>query len=168
MDTLYDVVGYEGLYKINKNGEVWGCKRNKFLRQYNDPDGYFCLRLCKDNHTTHHRIHRLLAQVFIPNPENLPLTDHIDQNKINNILDNLRWASHSTNQQNKKKGKRNTSGYYNIGTTRHNNGEYWRISFEKDKQIVFSKCFKKDKYTLEEVVAIRDQKYIEFGIVKTD
>lgn len=164
MDTLYDIIGYEGLYKINKNGEVWGCKRNKFLSICNDKDGYYVVRLSKNNKPKNHSIHRLLATLFIPNPDNLPLIDHIDQNKNNNNLENLRWCSHSINQQNKQRGKANTSGFYNIGTTTNNNGEYWRIAFEKDKQIVFSKCFKKDKYTLEEVVAIRNQKYIEFGL----
>ena len=165
MDILYDIVGYEGLYKINKNGDVWSCKRKKFLSIYKDNYGYFCLKLSKDNHKTHHLLHRLLAQVFIPNSENLPLIDHIDQNKTNNNLDNLRWCSHSTNQRNKKKGKANSSGFYNIST---NGNEYWRISFEKDNKILFSKHYNKNKYTIEEVVAIRNEKYIEFGIKKTD
>jgi hypothetical protein len=167
MDILVDVVGYEGLYKINKNGEVWS-KRNKFLKIGVDIYGYNYVKLSKKGKPKNYTIHRLIAINFIPNPDNLPQIDHIDGNKTNNTLENLRWVTASTNQQNKRKGIRNTSGYYNIGTTNNKGVSYWRISFEKDKKVVYSKCFQKSKVSLEQVVAIRDEKYIEFGIVKYD
>jgi hypothetical protein len=167
MDILVDVIGYEGLYKINKNGEVWS-KRGIFLKIWVDRYGYNFTRLSKKGKPKNYTIHRLLGTHFIPNPDNLPEIDHIDGNKTNNTLENLRWATCSTNQQNKRKGIRNTSGYYNIGTTNNKGVPYWRISFEKDNKIVYSKSFQKSKVSLEQVAAIRDEKYIEFGIVKRD
>ena len=59
-------------------------------------------------------LHRLLAQAFIPNPENKPQVDHIDGNNQNNSLSNLRWATCSENSRNRKKRKDNTSDYTGV------------------------------------------------------
>ena len=58
-----------------------------------------------------HLIHRLVAKVFIPNPQNLPEVDHIDNNKRNNTVDNLRWISRSENCL--KSRKENSDGHLN-------------------------------------------------------
>lgn len=155
MDTLYDIVGYEGLYKINKNGEVWSCKRNIFLKAFMTTSGYLHYTLCVKFNMKQYSIHRLLGTHFIPNPDNLPEIDHIDQNKLNNKLENLRWISRSNNERNKKVRKTNKTGYKHISP----NKTGWSIFIG-----TYNKGFSKKKYTLEEVVAIRNQKYIEFGI----
>jgi len=59
-------------------------------------------------------LHRLLAQAFIPNPQNKPYVDHIDGNKLNNSLSNLRWATPVENQRNRGKQTNNTSGYKGV------------------------------------------------------
>ena len=167
MDTLYDVVGYEGLYKINKNGDVWNCKRNKFISVHYDKDGYKIVSLKGSK-----KLHRLLAINFIPNPENLPIIDHIDRIKTNNTLDNLRWTSNSTNQQNTTKRKNNTTGFKHIYTYKKNyiNGnidEYWVIQIKNEN----FKCYfqySKNKYNLEEVVEFRNKIYIDNNIQKYD
>jgi hypothetical protein len=158
MDILYDIIGYEGLYKINKNGEVWSCRSNKFLKAVMMTSGYLQYYLCVKYKKKQHSIHRLLGIHFIPNPDNLPEIDHIDRNKLNNNLDNLRWCSRELNQLNKGINKTNKSGHRHISTG-GDKGCSWCI-FIGD----YNKCYAKSKYTLEQVVAIRNEKYIEFGL----
>jgi len=103
---------YEG-YSITKEGIVYG-KHKKPKKTYIDINGYKRVQLsinCKNKCVS---IHRLLALTFLPNPNNYPQVDHIDRNKLNNDLSNLRWVNNSTNQQNCNKKKTNTSGYKNI------------------------------------------------------
>ena len=167
MDILYDIVGYEGLYQINKNGEVWSCRSNRFQKLTLNSCGYYVINL---NYKIEY-IHRLLGSQFIQNPDNLPMIDHIDLNSQNNNLENLRWASKSTNEQNTRRRKTNTTGFKNIQekTNKNKSGinEYWVISIQNENfKGVFN--FNKNKYTLEEVVEFRDKIYIENNIQKYD
>ena len=169
MDILYDVVGFEGLYQINKNGNIWSNTSNRFLKPYYNSGGYLMVSLGKVNK---YRVHRLIATQFIPNPDNLPEIDHIDRNRTNNNLENLRWCSQSTNQQNKTKRKDNTSGFKHIDTkcSKRKNGkiyEYWRIQINNEN----FKCnihYSKNNYNLEEVVEFRNKIYIDNNIQKYD
>ena len=167
MDILYDVVGYEGLYKINKNGEVLICKLNRLMSPvFRGKDNRPSVQLSKNSNRKGYYIHKLLAEHFIPNPENLPFIDHIDQDIYNNNIDNLRWASASTNMFNKKKHKNNKLGYKNIHSriNTYSRTEYWVIQIAK----LYREIFNKQDYTLEQVIAIRDEKYIELGLEKYD
>ena len=93
-------------YLIYRDGRVWGVKRGKFLKPTYDKDGYSKYTLCKNNKVKVFFLHRLLAITFIPNPENKPCIDHIDRNRQNNNLDNLRWATIQENALNHRvKGK---------------------------------------------------------------
>lgn len=100
-DEFVDIIGYEGLYQINRKGEVLGLKRNKILKPKID-GGYSRITLCKEKQLKTYLIHRLLAIQFIPNPENLSQIDHIDRNKQNNNLANLRWSNCQSNNRNTK------------------------------------------------------------------
>ena len=101
-----DLKGYEGLYKISKNGEIWSCKYKKVMSSWiqeppkSHPNNlkYIVITL-KDKKWF---LSRLLATHFIPNPENKPEIDHIDRNTLNNSLSNLRWVSRQENANNKK------------------------------------------------------------------
>ena len=86
-------------YFINENGE---CKSNhvsKPIKPRTAGKGYLCYQLRNQNGGKNKYIHRLVAETFIPNPDNLPIVDHIDGNKKNNHVSNLRWV---TNFQNLK------------------------------------------------------------------
>jgi hypothetical protein len=97
-----DLKDFEGLYKINRNGDIWSCHIDKIMIPTNEK-GYLRLRLTKNKIPKSYRIHRLLAIQYIPNPDNLPEIDHIDRNKLNNELSNLRWCDRITNMNNQER-----------------------------------------------------------------
>lgn len=104
-----DINGFEGLYQISNLGRVKSLERysiqkhlieEKILNISHSQAGYVDVSLYKDGKRIHKKPHRLVAEAFIPNPNNLPEVDHIDTNKDNNRIDNLRWCTHSENHLN--------------------------------------------------------------------
>lgn len=90
----------KGYYKITEDGKVWSNIYNKFLSCEYDKDGYLDLCLvCEDGKRRHFRIHRLVAETFIENPNNYPIVLHLDNNKQNNHYTNLKWGTVSENTQ---------------------------------------------------------------------
>lgn len=86
-----EVQGYEGLYQISNLGRV---KRgNRIKNNTVTPLNYQRTRLCKDGKVKNYFIHRLVAQAFIPNPNNYPIVNHKDENPSNNSVDNLEWCT---------------------------------------------------------------------------
>lgn len=94
---MNDIKGYEGLYAVTSCGRVWSYKRKKFLVPRDNGKGYLFVSLCKDGKEKMYKIHRLVAEAFIPNPENLPQVDHIDGNKTHNYVNNLQWITNRDN-----------------------------------------------------------------------
>ena len=92
-------------YSINENGEVKSIYVSKMLKPRTAGRGYFCYQLRNENGVKNEYIHRVVAKTFIPNPDNLPQVDHIDGNKANNHINNLRWVSNIENAH--------SFGYYN-------------------------------------------------------
>lgn len=93
-----DISGYEGFYQISSWGSVKSFHgHGRILRPYNDSDGYPMVILCKNNHRKSVPIHRLVAHAFIPNPENLPCINHLDEVKSNNRVENLEWCTYLHN-----------------------------------------------------------------------
>lgn len=90
---MRDIKGYEGLYAATEDGRIWSYRSKKFLKPGTDGKGYKLVILCKDKKRKTYRIHRLVAETFLPNPANLPQINHIDENKANNALSNLEWIS---------------------------------------------------------------------------
>jgi hypothetical protein len=165
MDDFEDIIGYEGLYKINRNGDVWSYSRKRLLKPSIGKDGYCSICLCNYKQKRCY-LHRLIGIQFIPNPYNLPEIDHIDLNKNNNNIDNLRWVSKSTNQQNKNKSKNNKTGFKNISTFINKcKNEYWIIRINIHN---IQLSYPKKKYTLEEVVEFRNKIYIDNNIQRYD
>ena len=94
---MKDVVGYEGLYAVTSCGKIWSYKYKKFLKPGVNRDGYLFVVLCKDGQNKLYKIHRLVAQAYLPNPENLPQVDHIDNDKTHNYVNNLQWITNRDN-----------------------------------------------------------------------
>lgn len=94
---MKDIFGYEGLYAVTEDGRVWGYKRKKFLSPGPDGSGYLKVNLCKDGKLKHHLVHRLVAEAYLPNPNNYSQVNHKDECKTNNCINNLEWCDCSYN-----------------------------------------------------------------------
>lgn len=94
-----EIEGYEGLYEVSNLGRVKSLKygKERILKAGKDGCGYMLVNLCKEGKMKMFRIHRLVAAAFIPNPQNLPEINHIDENKENNCSDNLEWCDRKYN-----------------------------------------------------------------------
>jgi hypothetical protein len=143
-DEFVDIIGYEGLYEINRNGEIIGSRYKKKLKGEIDLDGYKRFNLSKDKKRNHIKLHRLLAIQFIPNPDNLPCVDHIDRDRLNNNLSNLRWCDYETNTRNSK-NVINRQGCIQI--RKLCGKDYFVARFQKD----YNKEITKSSYNINEV-----------------
>lgn len=97
MEIFKDIEGFEGVYQISNLGTVKNIKRNKIKKNEIDIDGYVRVGLSKNGKQNHYKIHRLVAQAFLPNPKNLPQVNHKDENKTNNNVTNLEWCTNEYN-----------------------------------------------------------------------
>jgi len=125
---------YENLYKINKQGEIYSCLYNKIMKHQINETGYLFVSLSKDRIKKKCFISRLLALQYIENPNNYPEVDHIDRNRLNNDLSNLRWVTRLENCQNKGNLLINLSNE-ELEERKIKLKEYKRIWAEKDRRL---------------------------------
>ena len=98
-----DIKGYEGKYQVSNLGRVkslkdrYGNYREKILSMRSNKGGYKRVGLWKNGEGKTYYIHRLVAEVFIPNPNNYLEVNHKDENKQNNKVENLEWCSREYN-----------------------------------------------------------------------
>ena len=83
-------------YLITEYGKVWSKKVNRFLKPSN-PNHYLTVSLGKEEKKL--RVHRLVATVWLPNPDNLPVVHHKDSDRLNNHYSNLEWCTYSHNNR---------------------------------------------------------------------
>lgn len=104
------IKGYEGWYEVSSYGNVRSLDRlvihsegrkrlwkGKIMKLCHLNNGYLNIELSKNCVKKHHSIHRLVAEAFIPNPDNLPIVNHKDENPNNNHVSNLEWCTRSYN-----------------------------------------------------------------------
>ena len=129
--AIYDGEIYEGLYKVSNLGKILSLNyrrtgKAKLMTPGTDKDGYFQVILYKNGESKTCKVHRLVAETFLPNPENLPEVNHKDEDKTNNFVflnedgtvnkkkSNLEWKNHRDNlnhgTHNERVAKANTNG----------------------------------------------------------
>lgn len=93
-----EIIGFPG-YTVTDDGKIisYKFKKPRVMKTWYQKSGYENIKLCKENKTYHFLIHRLVAQAFIPNPNNLPEVNHKDKNVKNNHVDNLEWCDRKQN-----------------------------------------------------------------------
>lgn len=94
-----DIEGFDN-YQISNLCRVKNVKFNRFIKPLLGKHGYLCVNLYKDGKLKHLLLHRLLAIAFIPNPENKPCIDHINTDRTDNRIENLRWTTQKENHNN--------------------------------------------------------------------
>jgi len=108
-----DIEGYEGYYQVSNLGEIKSLERvtiqgkllkEKLIKSSDNHNKYLYVSLFKDGNRKAVGVHRLVAQAFIPNPENKPQVNHIDENTMNNNSENLEWV---TGKENSNYGNHN-------------------------------------------------------------
>ena len=128
-----DVVGYEGLYRVSSFGNVYSCRAGRNLKPGNHRDGYRFVILTKDKSKKYETVHRLVAEAFIPNPNDLPVVNHKDENPSNNNVKNLEWCTQQYNATyNNVHIKRGMSLSKNIYAYKSNGDLYGVYSSAKD------------------------------------
>ena len=109
-------------YQISNIGRIRNVRTGRILKPRQDKDGYLLIDLCENNIRKTSKVHRLVAAELIDNPDNKSYIDHVDHNKQNNCINNIRWVSSSENSMNRSKTKKTCSSYFK--------GVYWY----KDRQ----------------------------------
>ena len=127
MESWKIIEGFEN-YSVSDHGNVKNNKTGRIKKVKPNIKGYIHISMQIKKIEHNKLIHVIVASAFIPNPENKPFVDHIDNNPSNNIVNNLRWATHSQNGQNKSMMSNNTSGVK--GVDFHHNK--WRAQIKID------------------------------------
>ena len=91
--------GYDN-YSVSEDGEVRNDKTGRILKPKYNNDGYQRVGLCKNGKVKYFSVHRLVAEAFIPNSNNLSYVDHINTIRDDNCVENLRWCTHKENCNN--------------------------------------------------------------------
>ena len=96
-----EIDGIKWNYEVSsKDGAVRNMKTGRILKQHENIWGYLYVRLSRNDKQKNFTIHRLVAIMFIPNPHGYDTVDHINHNKHDNRVENLRWLSHKNNSNN--------------------------------------------------------------------
>lgn len=136
MEIWRDVNNYEGLYQVSNQGNVRSLDRprknydintggfteilikGKYLKPRITPFGYKAVLLSKNSKRKWYFVHKLVAEAFIDNPDELPFVNHKDENKLNNNVENLEWCTHKYNDnygtRNERISKAKINNTYNV------------------------------------------------------
>jgi hypothetical protein len=137
-------------YEINEEGIVRRVS-DKYELVCDMSKGYKSVHLYKDGKGKHKLLHRLLAQAFLPNPENLPTIDHVNRNKLDNRLENLKWETRTGQNLNRGRyTKQTNTGQPNISYNKRDDA--YVVQLQKN----FTR-YKRNFKTLEQAIHYRDE-----------
>ena len=117
-------------YQVSNVGRVRNSRTGRILKPALSKTGYLTVRISKNSEAKTHNIHQLVAREFLRNPFDLKCIDHIDGNRSNNNLDNLRFCSYSQNGGNRKKQENTSSDFKGVCWQKKGNtwGAYIKIN----------------------------------------
>jgi hypothetical protein len=146
-------------YEISSAGDIR--KGNDIKKPFIDCFGYNAVNLNHNGKRTCARIHRLVAKTFIENRYNKTQVDHINRNKLDNRIENLRWLTHEENAINREANKNNKLGYKNICWNEKRNE--WRLQISRKGKVVFRAEYK----DLDDAILNREEVVSRFQIIKS-
>jgi hypothetical protein len=155
LENIYGLERFDN-YEINQAGVLRNVKTKRILKG-GITNGYVRFHLKQDCFKKLVLKHRLIAELFVFNPDSLTCVDHIDRNRLNNSIDNLRWCSYEENNRNRSMSNRNTSGEMNIQKCFNHGRPRWLVQFIGNKH---RKYFPRDPDSdeiPEEVIAYRNE-----------
>ena len=146
-----DVPGFEGIYEVSTLGQIKSKPRKGtaggILRGHTDKKGYVNVTLRKDSAQSTHKLHRLVALTFLPNPQELPEVNHKDENKQNNYVDNLEWCTTAYNHEYGTRTLRCGKPVVCVETGKEYPGARWAANELGLDPSTITKCCRKPTYT---------------------
>ena len=121
-------------YLVSNFGNVKNSKTNRILKLQNHRQGYKEIRLYKNGKFKMFKVHRLVGKAFLENPDSKKVIDHIDENKANNNVRNLRWCSQKDNSCNRGITKNNKSGFKGVCFNKQHNKYQAQININCKKK----------------------------------
>lgn len=134
------IATFENKYEISNKGRIKNIITNHIYKLTNKKGDYFTVILYDKNHKKSVRIHRLVAEAFIPNPNNYPCVNHKDLNKQNNCVDNLEWCTFSHNTKDAiQKGANTMNGFnkYNKNKFKEKYGKLFQCDLDGEVICIF-------------------------------
>lgn len=133
MEVVWRKINGFDNYSVSNTGLIRNDNTNKLLKGGLNTGGYYIVGLCLNGTQTMKLVHRLVGIAYIENRDNKECIDHIDGNKSNNNINNLRWVTHQENQWNKNISSKNTSGIK--GVSWYKRDKKWRATINLNTKI---------------------------------
>ena len=127
------IKNFENRYRVSNLGRIYSITR-KTIMKLSMLNGYLRVILYDGNKTNGYYVHRIVAEAFIPNPQNKPLINHIDENRANNVVSNLEWATSSENVNHGSRNDKVSKKFSETGISRPVICVETRIVYSSGKQ----------------------------------
>jgi hypothetical protein len=135
------VIGFEDRYLVTSDGKIFSLYLNDYLKPFFSKGGYVRVKLNFGDRSKKFMVHRLVAQAFIPNPEDKLCVNHIDFNRANNKLDNLEWVTHSENMKHTVEAGHKDVNLY-VLTNKELDKRYEFTGYREIKKVFNKICFR--------------------------